>query len=174
MASETNVVVPTISQMMWPRNIHEMKAPISSVLNGLKLRIENHLKRIPSRCQKLVAAARSSSFVGLCRWDRCGKRSRRCLGTPAAAATVFAGSESYCVDLEASEGRGSEVLLSDCGVFGESAGGCTAFSSFIILFLYLSSLSASLIARLCIRWAENGRSQVVAFDVDFVPREALV
>lgn len=36
------------------------------MLKGRPERIENHLKRTPRRCQKPVAAARSSSFVG--RW----------------------------------------------------------------------------------------------------------
>lgn len=51
---------------MCPSINHETKAPHSSAFQGLMERMDAHLKRTRSRCQKPVAAARSSSFVGLC------------------------------------------------------------------------------------------------------------
>lgn len=71
------MVVPTRIHTKCPNNIQDTKAPHSSALNGLALRIENHLKRTLSLCQNPVAAAKSSSFVG--RWGifgRCGKCGR--------------------------------------------------------------------------------------------------
>jgi hypothetical protein len=69
--SEKKVVVPARIHTMCPRNTHDTKAPHSSAFHGRMLRIETHLKRILSRCQNPLAAARSSSLVGRC--GRCGK-----------------------------------------------------------------------------------------------------
>lgn len=65
-SKETKVVVPTTIQRTCPQKIQLRNAKISSTLYGRTDLIENHLKRIDSRCQKPVAAASNSSFVG--RW----------------------------------------------------------------------------------------------------------
>jgi len=44
MISEKKVVVPRMIHITWPTKIHEKKALMSSMLNGLELLIENHLK----------------------------------------------------------------------------------------------------------------------------------
>lgn len=97
------MVVPTRIQTKCPNNIHDTKAPHSSALNGLALRIENHLKRTLSLCQNPVAAARSSSFVG--RWGifgRCGRcryfetDSVRLSCSPSTPVFVVSGSLELC------------------------------------------------------------------------------
>ena len=64
-ARDTKVVVPITSQSRCPMNIHDKNPVISSTLYGRMLLMVDHLKRIRMRDQNPVAAAISSSFVGL-------------------------------------------------------------------------------------------------------------
>lgn len=66
MRREKKVVVPTSTQRRWPNKTQETNAPHSSIFQGRMLLMEAHLKRTFIRCQNPVAAASSSSLVGLC------------------------------------------------------------------------------------------------------------
>lgn len=62
---EKKVVVPTRIQTRWPNMNHETNAPHSSAFQGRISRIDIHLNLTFILDQKPVAAASSSSFVGL-------------------------------------------------------------------------------------------------------------
>ena len=63
---EKNVVVPTRIHTKCPNSTQDIKAPHSSMFQGLMLLIETHLKRTLSLSQKPFAAANSSSLLGRC------------------------------------------------------------------------------------------------------------
>ena len=64
MTREKNVVVPTKIHTKCPSINQDTKAPHSSAFHGRMDRMDIHLNLTFNRCRKLVAAARSSSFVG--------------------------------------------------------------------------------------------------------------
>lgn len=71
MTREKNVVVPSKIHTRWPNMNQDTNAPHSSAFHGLMDRMDIHLNLTFNLWRKLVAAARSSSFVG--RWGMDGR-----------------------------------------------------------------------------------------------------